>query len=93
MEELKPKISLTDWLAIERTRLANERTFLAYFRTSLALLAGGVTIIRLDVFEDVRCLGYILLVLTPMVFLTGVWRLIAVKRKIEKRYYTSGKSK
>lgn len=85
MEE-EIKLSLTDWLAIERTRLANERTFLAYFRTALALLAGSVTILRLDVFEDIRWLGYIFLVLAPLVLLTGIWRLISVKREIERRY-------
>ncbi len=89
MEETK--ITLTDWLAIERTRLANERTFLAYFRTALALLAGGVTIIRLVAFQDIRWLGYVLLVLTPLVFVTGLWRLLSVKRKIERRYSKSEK--
>jgi putative membrane protein len=86
MEEDDIKLSLTDWLAIERTRLANERTFLAYFRSSLALLAGGVTILRLEAFEDIRWLGYILLVFAPLIFLSGIWRLISVKRKIERRY-------
>ncbi len=87
MEETKLKISLSDWLAIERTRLANERTFLAYFRTSLALLAGSVTILRLDAFRDIRWLGYILLVLAPLVLLVGLWRLLSVRRRIEGRYY------
>lgn len=86
MEEEQIKLSLTDWLAVERTKLANERTFLAYFRTSLALLAGSVTILRLEAFEDIRWLGYILLVLAPLVFLVGIWRLVSVKREIERRY-------
>ncbi len=86
MEEKKSKLSLSDWLAIERTHLANERTFLAYFRTTLALLAGSVTILRLDAFRDIRWLGYILLVLAPIVLILGIWRLISVKRKIEQRY-------
>lgn len=87
MEETKPKLSLSDWLAIERTRLANERTFLAYLRTALALLAGGVTIVRLDAFQDVRWLGYAFLVLAPLVFLVGVWRLFSVRRRLEGRNY------
>ena len=85
MEE-EIKLTLTDWLAIERTRLANERTFLAYFRTSLALLAGSVTILRLEAFEDIRWLGYILLVLAPLILLAGIWRLISVKKEIDRRY-------
>lgn len=80
------QLSLSDWLAIERTHLANERTFLAYFRTTLALVAAGVTILRLDAFQDIRWLGYILLVLAPMVLITGIWRLISVRRQIERQY-------
>ena len=87
MAETKSKLSLSDWLAIERTRLANERTFLAYFRTSLALLAGSVTILRLDAFRDIRWLGYILLALVPLVLFVGIGRLLSVKRRIEGRYY------
>jgi putative membrane protein len=86
MEEKEIKLSLSDWLAIERTRLANERTFLAYFRTALALLAGSVTILRLDAFKDIRWLGYTLLMWVPLVLLVGVWRLVSVKREIERRY-------
>lgn len=87
MEDKKSKLSLSDWLAIERTHLANERTFLAYFRTTLALLAGSVTILRLDAFRDIRWLGYILLVLAPIVLGVGIARLLSVRRKIEGRYF------
>ena len=37
---------LRDWLALDRTVLANERTFLAYGRTSLGLFLSGVTLIK-----------------------------------------------
>lgn len=84
--ETSTKLSTTDWLAIERTRLANERTFLAYFRTSLTLLAGGVTIIRLQILQEVLSLGYAFLILAPIIMVIGVWRLIYVKRRI-KGYY------
>ena len=35
-------LSLTNRLALQRTRLANERTFLTYVRTSLAMLGFGL---------------------------------------------------
>jgi putative membrane protein len=35
-----------------RFSLANERTFLAYLRTALALLAAGVGVIKLEVFDQ-----------------------------------------
>ena len=37
---------LRDYLAADRTGLANERTFLAYVRTALALFAAGVTLVH-----------------------------------------------
>ncbi|TDB66926.1 YidH family protein [Arundinibacter roseus] len=80
-------LSLADWLAIERTKLANERTFLAYFRTSFALLAGGITIIRMDIFRDISLFGFVCLVLAPLVFFTGMWRYYSVKKRIDKGYF------
>lgn len=42
--DFKPdkEVILRDYLAIERTRLANERTLLSYIRSSLYLLLGGM---------------------------------------------------
>ena len=37
---------LRDYLAVDRTLLANETAFMAYVRTSLALIAAGVTLIK-----------------------------------------------
>lgn len=39
-------LSLSDYLAIERTLLANERTMLAYVRTSLAMAGAGATLVH-----------------------------------------------
>lgn len=41
------ELSLNDYLAVDRTILANERTFLAYGRTSLALVIIGGSCIKL----------------------------------------------
>lgn len=40
------QLSLSDLLALERTRLANERTVLAYLRTGMGLLVAGVSLIN-----------------------------------------------
>jgi putative membrane protein len=81
-----PKLSTTDRLAIERTKLANERTFLAYFRTAFALMAGGVTIIRLESLQDMRVIGYFFLIIAPLVLLVGIWRLFSVRKHIQRHY-------
>lgn len=77
-----------DWLAVERTKLANERTFLAYFRTFLVFLGTGVTILKLDLFSDLKTFGIILVVTSGIVIGIGMIRLVQVKRAI-RNYYTS----
>ncbi|MGE5240147.1 MAG: DUF202 domain-containing protein [Bacteroidota bacterium] len=37
---------MRDWLALDRTILANERTFLAYSRTSLTLIIAGLAFVK-----------------------------------------------
>lgn len=77
-----------DFLAIERTRLANERTFLSYFRTFVVMLSSGFAILHLELFDELKWLGVILLVVAPIILFVGIGRLIYVKRRIRK-YYTS----
>jgi putative membrane protein len=71
-----------DLLAIERTFLANERTFLAYFRTAVAMAASGLAVLNIDFFAKMRDFAHFLLLGTPLVLAIGVWRYVAVKRKI-----------
>jgi putative membrane protein len=82
------KLSLTDRLAIERTRLANERTFLAYFRTFIVFLSSGFAILKLDMLIEIRWIGIMLIIIAPILFLIGFIRFLHVKRSI-KKYYTS----
>ena len=39
---MNKEINRSDWLALERTKLANERTFLAYFRTFVVILSSAL---------------------------------------------------
>jgi len=75
-----------DWLAIERTKLANERTFLAYFRTFIVILGTGLTILKLDLFSDLKSFGFALTLISPIILILGIVRLITVKRKIRTYY-------
>lgn len=75
-----------DWLAIERTKLANERTFLAYFRTFIVILGTGITILKIEFFSELKLFGWILLLLSPIILLIGIFRLFRVKRTIRKHY-------
>jgi putative membrane protein len=81
------ELSKTDLLAIERTRLANERTFLAYFRTFIVLLSSAVAILKLDVLQEIRELGYALLIISPILLLIGIGRFFYMRKRIAKYYY------
>ncbi len=82
MEELITR----DYLAIERTRLANERTFLSYFRTAVVLLSSGIAVLKLEVLEEISDLGLFLLLLGPAIMVLGIIRFLYVKRQIKKYY-------
>lgn len=79
-------LSLTDFLAMERTRLANERTFLAYFRTFIVFLSSGFAILKLNALREIIVIGYLLTVLAPIMLAIGLGRFIYVKRKLRKYY-------
>lgn len=83
MEEESPLIT-RDYLAIERTKLANERTFLAYFRTSIIFMASGFSIVQLEVLQEIRWVGIALVILSPFVFMMGLWRMLRVRKKIRR---------
>lgn len=82
----KANLSITDELAIDRTRLANERTFLAYFRTFIVILSSGLAILKMDLFEQIRNLGYFFVIIAPVLLIIGVSRFFYVKRRIGKYY-------
>lgn len=42
----KEEMILRDYLAVDRTILANETSFMSYIRTSLTLIAAGATMIK-----------------------------------------------
>ncbi|WP_274474528.1 DUF202 domain-containing protein [Mangrovimonas aestuarii] len=87
----KQHLITRDWLAIERTRLSNERTFLSYFRTAIVFLGTGITIIKLEMFSEVKAFGIILICISPFLLGIGVVRLIYVRRLIRSHYEVTRK--
>ena len=55
--ETKESIILRDYLALERTKLANERTLLAFTRTSLYMILGGIAFLQLEDLKMISWLG------------------------------------
>lgn len=82
----KERIILRDFLALERTTLANERTLFAYIRTSLYLILGGIGFVQLKDFENIRWLGFFSFGLSAILIIFGLLRFFKLRRKLQKYY-------
>lgn len=89
--DFKPddKVILRDYLAIERTRLANERTLLSYIRSSLYLLLGSIAFFQLKELPNYEYLAVIALIFSGLFFVIGVYRFLTLKRSLKRLYYMS----
>ncbi|PKQ45997.1 DUF202 domain-containing protein [Confluentibacter flavum] len=87
--DFKPdeEVILRDYLAIERTRLANERTLLSYIRSSLYLILGGIAFLQLDSFENIKYLGLLSLILSVVFLVIGVYRFLLLKKSLKRVYF------
>lgn len=80
-------VILRDYLAIERTRLANERTLLSYVRSSLYLLLGSIGFFQLKDYPNFRYLALTALIFSIIFFIIGVYRFVVLKRSLKHLYY------
>jgi putative membrane protein len=86
-ESVSPdELILRDYLAIDRTRLANERTLLAYIRTAFMLIVAGATALKLFVETPAVVLtAWLFIGMGVFVALLGAWRFVAMRRLINRR--------
>ncbi|MBT8325773.1 MAG: DUF202 domain-containing protein [Winogradskyella sp.] len=89
--DFKPdqEVILRDYLAIERTRLANERTLLSYIRSSLYLLIGGMAFFQLKEYSNFDYLAILSLVFSAIFFVIGIYRFTLLKKSLKRLYYMS----
>jgi putative membrane protein len=73
----REEMILRDWLALDRTVLANKRTFLAYGRTAMALFALGIAFVRLIHHEFFEISGFVLMALGIVAFIVGTREYLA----------------
>lgn len=83
---------LREYLAIERTRLANETTLLAYIRTGLYFLVAGSTLGQVVDTEFWKIAGLPLIGIGLLIVLTGVISFIKLKKAITKSRKNIGQS-
>ena len=89
--DFKPdqEVILRDYLAIERTRLANERTLLSYIRSSLYLMLGGIAFFQLKNFPDFKYLAMLSLFFSAIFFVIGIYRFTLLKKSLKTLYYNA----
>lgn len=83
---------LREYLAIERTRLANETTLLAYIRTGLYFLVAGSTFGHLVESEFWNIVGTPLVITGLIIMLLGLVRYFRLRRSIEASKKNIGNS-
>lgn len=91
----REEMILRDWLALDRTVLANKRTFLAYGRTSIALFALGIAFVKLIHHQFFEISGFVLMSLGIVVFFIGLREflnnIVRFKKLVEKEKYLEKK--
>lgn len=74
---------LRDFLAIERTRLANVRTLFAYVRTSLYLLTAGIGILQIESISRIYWIAWICILSSIILFFMGFFRFWKMKKQLD----------
>lgn len=80
------QIILRDYLALERTKLANERTLMSYVRASIYLVLAGIAFLRLENFEGVKWLGYSSITISILLLIFGLIRFFRFISRLKKYY-------
>jgi putative membrane protein len=80
------EIILRDYLALERTKLANESTLLSYIRTGLYLLIASATLFTVKNFGNLNTIATICSILSLSMFVVGIYRYSLLNFKLKKHY-------
>ncbi|MEG0750727.1 MAG: DUF202 domain-containing protein [Oscillospiraceae bacterium] len=63
---------LRDYLALDRTKLANKRTLLAYIRTFIGLVGSGVAMFKVFENDWIGVLGCVFMAAGPVFLIMGI---------------------
>ncbi len=80
------ELTLNDWLAVDRTRLANERTHLSYMRTVVTMVVAAITIYNLLKGPGGIICAVILIVSSVYFFIRGTRICSVVDKKLNSLY-------
>ncbi|MCB9187790.1 MAG: DUF202 domain-containing protein [Flavobacteriales bacterium] len=83
------KEKITDWLALERTKMANQRTLLAMLRTGFYFLVMGLTVITVENLDDLRKYYWLFFVVGMLFIFIGIGHYFYNNNKLNKKYESS----
>ena len=86
MNETNPKMIVRDYLAVDRTKLANQRTFLSIVRTGLYFIVMGLSIYSLELLEEIQNFTPVFFVIGLGVIILGVFFYIKNNNRIDRMY-------
>ncbi len=73
-----------DYLALDRTRLANERTLLAYLRSGVSLVLAGATLLHFSGDTWLAWVGLACIPVGILAMLFGSWRFTVIARRLRR---------
>jgi len=73
---------MRDYLALDRTILANRRTLLSYLRTSIGLIAGGVEMVKLLTDAVTNIIGYAFIIASIPILIVGLIEFFKMRRAL-----------
>lgn len=88
-KKIREDLILRDFLAIDRTRLANQRTLLSFFRSGLYLFVTAVAVDRVPMLEDLKWLTAVMWGVGVSIMLIGLINYLLMRRKILNAYRIS----
>ncbi len=90
-KEFNDNMIIRDYLALDRTILANRRTLLAYVRTSIGLFAGGIGLVELLDSGITMAIGYISIAISVPVLVAGIIEFTKTKNSLASILKMEGK--
>jgi len=85
--DLDRELIIRDYLARQRTTLANDRTLLSFIRTSLYFLVSGTALFEVKELDHVRELGYLAFGLSFVFLIIGIANYFRIRKKLKKGNY------
>jgi putative membrane protein len=83
------KEKLSDWLALERTKMANQRTLLAMLRTGFYFLVMGLTVLTVEQLGDLRNYYWMFFIVGGVFIIIGIIHYFYNRNKLTKKYESS----